>query len=113
MVASLDEPFLENNGNVRSASIIGASRTDQSRIIAPGMNEDISSRDDVRSNVRSDVGEADKLNAAVQRSSTDEWNTASSRIEEVSPESIFRKVVEQFESSKRTNLSNSLSVQTP
>ena len=43
MVASLDEPFPESNGNVRSASIIGASRPDQSRIIAPGMNEDISS----------------------------------------------------------------------
>ena len=35
MVASLDEPFLSSNGNVRSASIIGASRPDQSRINAP------------------------------------------------------------------------------
>ena len=51
MVAYLDEPFLESNGNVLLASIIGASRPDQSRIIAPGMNEDISSRDDVRSTV--------------------------------------------------------------
>ena len=51
MVASLDEPFLESNGNVRLASIIGASRPNQSRIIAPGMNEDISIRDNVRSNV--------------------------------------------------------------
>ena len=47
MVAPLDEPFLESDGNVRSTSIIGASRPDQSRIIAPEMNEDISSRDDV------------------------------------------------------------------
>ena len=47
VVALLDEPFLESNGNVRSASIIGESRPDQSRIIAPGMNKDISSRNDV------------------------------------------------------------------
>ena len=76
MVASLDETFLESNENVRSASIIGASRPDQSRIIAPGMNKDISSKEDVRSTVRSDVGKADKLDAAVQRSSSDEWNAA-------------------------------------
>ena len=63
MVAYLYEPFLASNGNVRLASIILASRLDQSRIIAPGMNKDISSRDDVRSTVRSDVGEADKLDA--------------------------------------------------
>ena len=80
MVAPLNEPFLTSDGNVSSASIIGASRPDQSRIIAPGMNEDISSRDDVRSTVQSDVGKASKLDAAVQRSSTDEWNTASLRI---------------------------------
>ena len=42
MVASLDEPFLASDGKVRSASIIGASMPDQSRIIAPGMNKDIS-----------------------------------------------------------------------
>ena len=51
MVEYLDEPFLTSNGNVRSASIIGSSRPDQSRIIAPGMNEDILSKDNVRSNV--------------------------------------------------------------
>ena len=47
MVTSLVESFLASNGNVRSASIIGASRPDQSMIFAPGMNEYISSRDDV------------------------------------------------------------------
>ena len=113
MVASLDEPFLASNGNVRSSSIIGASRPDQSRIIAPGMNKDISSRDYDRSTIRSDVGEADKLDAAVQRSSSDEWNTASSRIVEGSPESIFRKVVEKSDSSKWMNLAKLLSVYTP
>ena len=66
MVASLDEAFLASDGNVRSASIIGASRTDQGRIIVPGMNEYILSRYIVQSTVRSDVGEADKLDATVQ-----------------------------------------------
>ena len=51
MVTSLVEPFLTSNGNLSLASIIGASRPDQSRIIAPGTNGDISSRDDVRSTV--------------------------------------------------------------
>ena len=78
MVTSLVESFLESNGNVHSASVIGASWPDQSRIFAPGMNEDISSRYDVRSTVRNDVGEADKLDAAVQISLSDEWNTSSS-----------------------------------
>ena len=113
MVASLVKHYLTSNRNVRSAIIIGEIRPDQSRIIAPGMNEDISSRNDVWSTVRNDVGEADKLDAAVQQSSTDEWNTASLKIEEGSPESIFRKVVEQFDSIERINLANSLSVQTP
>ena len=66
MVASLDEPFLVSNGNVRSASIIGASRPNQSRIISPGTNKYILIKDDVRSTVRSDVGKADKLDAAIQ-----------------------------------------------
>ena len=51
MVSYLDEPFLASNENVRSASIIGASRPEQSRIITPGTNEDIPSRDDVQSTV--------------------------------------------------------------
>ena len=51
MVAPLIEPFLASDGDVRSTSIIVASRLDQSRIVAPGMNEDISSRTDVRSTV--------------------------------------------------------------
>ena len=66
MVAPLYEPFLTSDGNICSASIIGASRPNQSRIIAPGMNEDISSRDDDQSTVQSDVSEADKLDTVVQ-----------------------------------------------
>ena len=113
MVASLVESFLRSNGNVRSESVIGASRPDQSRIIAPGMNEDISSRDDVRSTVQNDVGEADKPDATVEHSSADEWDTASLRIEESTQESVFHKFVKQLDSSERMNLANSLSVHTP
>ena len=112
MVTSLVESFPASNGNVRQASIIGASRPDQSRIIATGINKDISSRDDVQSTVHNDVGKANKLDTTVERSSTDEWNTASSRIEEGTPESIFRKVVKQLDSSKQMNLAKSLSVHT-
>ena len=74
------------------------------------MNEDIYSRDDVRSTVRNDVDEADKLDATVEGSSTDEWNTASSQIVEGSTESVFRKVLKKFDSSERMSLVNSLSV---
>ena len=113
MVAPLNEPFLASYGDILSASIIGASRPDQSRIIAPGMNGDILSRDDVRSTVQNDVGEAGKLDATFQKSFSNEWNAAPSRIVEGSPKSIFRETVERTESSERMNLANSLSVQTP
>ena len=108
MVASLDEPFLTSNGKIRLAGIIGASR-----IIAPGMNEDISSRNDVRSTVQSDVGEADKPDTSIQRSLSDKWNAASSRIVEGSPKIIFREIVKKSDSSEWMNLANSLGVQTP
>ena len=72
MVTYLVESLLASNGNVRSEIIIGASRPDQSRIFAPGMNEYISCRDYVRSTVQNDVGEADKLDATVKGSLTDE-----------------------------------------
>ena len=47
MVAPLIEPFLTSDGGVRLTSVIGASGPNHSRIVAPVMNEDISSRDDV------------------------------------------------------------------
>ena len=50
MITPLTEPFLASDRNVRSTSVIGASRPDHSRIVAPFMNEDISSRDDVLGN---------------------------------------------------------------
>ena len=76
MVVPLNEPFLESDGDVRLTSIIGASRPDHSRIIAPTTNKDISSRDDVQSTVQSDIGEADKLDTAVQQYLSDKWNAA-------------------------------------
>ena len=93
MVAPLNEHFLVSDEDVRSTSIIGASRPDQIMIVAPEMNEDILSRNDVRSTVRSEVGETDKLDTAVQQSLYDKRNAASSRIVKGSPKSIFRKIV--------------------
>ena len=78
MVTSLIEALLASNGNIRLTSILGANRTNQSRIFAPGMHKDISSRDDILSTVLNDFGEADKLDTTVDRSTTDERNTASS-----------------------------------
>ena len=77
------------------------------------MNKYISSGDDVFSTVRSDVGEADKLDTAVQRFSTNKRNTAPSRIEKGSLESICPKIIEESNSSERMNLANSMLVQTP
>ena len=76
-------------------------------------NNDISSGDDVLSTVQSDIGEADKLGTVVQRSSIDKSNTATSRIEEGSPKSIFTEIVEESNLSKHMNLANSLGVHTP
>ena len=70
------EPFLTSDRDVLSTSVIGASRPNHIRIGTPFMNKYISSGDDVLSTVRSDVGESDKLNTDVQRSSTDKRNTA-------------------------------------
>ena len=95
MITPLTEHFLDSYGDVRSTSVIGASRPNHSRIIAPFMNEDISSRDDVLSTVRGDVDEADKLDTIVQRSPTNEKNTESPRIEEESLKSVFSKIVEE------------------
>ena len=77
------------------------------------MNEDISGRDNVRGTVRNDFREADKLNTTVDRPTTDERNTASSRIVECTPKSIFRKEIKKFDSSSRMNLANSVPVKTP
>ena len=77
------------------------------------MRADISGRDDVRITVRNDVREANKLDTTVDGSTTDERNTASSRIEECTPKIIFCKSIKKLDSSDRMNLANSLRVQTP
>ena len=61
MITPLTEPFLTCDRYVRSTNVIGASRPDHNRIVAPFMNEDISSKDDILSTVRSDIGEVEKL----------------------------------------------------
>ena len=76
LIAPLTETFLTNDRDVRTTSVIGASRPNHSRIGTSFMNKDISSGDDVRSTVRSDVGELDKLNTSVQRSLTNKRNTS-------------------------------------
>ena len=47
MITPLTEPFLTSDGDVRSTIVIGANSPDHIRIVAPFMNEDILSRDDV------------------------------------------------------------------
>ena len=79
MIASQNEPTLSCDRIVRAASEIGDSRIDQGMIGTPIMNKNIWSVDDNFS-VRSDRGEADKLDTSVQRYSTNERNTASSQI---------------------------------
>ena len=113
IITPFTEPFLTSDRDVLSTSEIGASRPDYSRIVDPFMNEDISSRDDVLSTVRSDIGKVEKLDTSVQQSLADKRNTAPSRIEEGSPKSIFTEIVEESNSSERMNLGNYLSVQTP
>ena len=113
VIAPFTEPLLTSDRDVRTTSIIGASRPNHSRIGTPFMNKDISSGCDVLSTVRSDVGETDKLNTAVQRSLTDKRNTAPSKIEEGSPKIIFTEIIEESNSSERMNLANSLGVHTP
>ena len=76
------------------------------------MHKDIFGRDYVRSTVHSDVREANKLDATVDGSSTDEENTASSQMEESTPNSIFRKGIKKLDSSYRMNLANFLLFQT-
>ena len=93
MLTSTIEAFLARNTNIGTTSILGASQTNQSRIFAPKMHGDISGRDNAQSNVRNDVRKADKLGTTVDRPTTDEWNTASSQIEECTPKSIFRKEI--------------------
>ena len=81
MITSQNEPFLSCDRNVHTSSEIGDSRIDHGRIGTPIVNKKIWSVND-NFNVRSDGGEADKLDTSVQRSSINEMNTASPQMEE-------------------------------
>ena len=105
VISSKNEPFLSCNRNIRALSEIGDRSIDHGRIGTPIVNKNIWSVDDNFS-VRSDGGKADKLDTAIQRSSTNERNTTSPRIEEESLKSIFSKIVEESNLSKWMNLLN-------
>ena len=113
MLTYMLESLLACNRNIGMTSILGARRTNQSRIFDPGMHKDISGRDNVQSTVINDAREADKLDTTVDRPTTDERNTASLRIEECTPKSIFRKDIKKFDSSSRINLASSMRIKTP
>ena len=112
MIASQNKPTLGCNRIVRASSDIGNSRIYHGRIGTPIVNKKIWSEDD-NFRVKIDVDEADKLDTIVQRSPTNKGNTASSRIEEGSLESICPKIIKESNSSERMNLANSLSIETP
>ena len=80
MLTSLVEAILARNRNIGTTSILGASRPNNSRIFAPGIHKDISGRDNIRSTVCNDVQEADELYTTIDGPTTDERNTAYSRI---------------------------------
>ena len=65
VITSQTEPFLSCDSNVHALSEIGDSRPEHGRIGTPFVNKNIWSGDDNFS-VRSDVGELDKLETAVQ-----------------------------------------------
>ena len=76
VIASQNETTMSCNRIVCTSSNIGNIRIDHGRTGNPIMNKKIWSVDD-HVDIRSEVGEADKLDTIVQRSLTDERNTAS------------------------------------
>ena len=113
MFAPFLEAFLTRNGHIRMTGIIGTSRPDHSRILTPGMNEDILSGNNVTTNVRSDVRVMEKLDTTVDGLTTNKRNTESTDIFEGAAESVFGKKSEQFDSSGRVNFSDSITVELP
>ena len=71
------EALLTRNEHIRTAGIIGTSRPNHSRILTPGMNEDILSVNNVTTTVRSDVCVAEKIDTTVETLTSDERNTES------------------------------------
>ena len=113
MLISFVETFMARNRNIRTTSIVGARRPKYNCIFSPVMHKDISGRDNVQSTVRNDVRIADKLDTTVEGYTTDERNSAYSRIVEYTPKSIFVKEIKEFDSSSKMNLANSVPVKTP
>ena len=97
VIEPLTETFLTSDRDVRALSEIGDSRPEHGRVGTPFLNKNIWSGDDNFS-ARRDVGELDKLETAVQQSSTDERNMTSSQIEEGSLESICPKIIKESNS---------------
>ena len=112
VISSQNEPFLNCDRIIRSSIKIGDSRIDHGRIGTPIMNKNIWSVDDNFS-FRSDVGTANKIYTSVQRSPTNERNTAYPRIEEESLKSVLSKIVEEPKSIKQMNLANSAIIDPP
>ena len=69
VIATLTEPFMTSDRDVRTTSVIIYSRPNHSRIGTPFINKVIWSKDDALS-VLSDVGDINKLDTSVQRSLT-------------------------------------------
>ena len=112
VIASQTEQFLSCDRNVRASSENEDSRIDYCRIGTPFVKKKIQSGDDNFS-VLSDVGKANKLDTSVQKFSTNERNTASSRIKKENLKNVFSKTVEQSNSCKRMNLVNSAIIEPP
>ena len=102
MFAPFFGAFLARNGHIRTTGIIGTSRPNHSRILTPGMNEDILSGNNVTTTVRSDIQVMEKLDTTVEAFTSNERNTESSGIIESAPESVFVKESEQFDYLKTT-----------
>ena len=113
MFTPLIEALLTRNGHICTPGIIGTIRPNHSRILSPGMNEDILSGNNVTTTVRSDVRVMEKLDTTVEAFTPDERNTESSGIIESAPESVFVKKSEQFDSSGPVDFANSVLVESP
>ena len=79
-----------------------------SRIDTTGVNKDVWGVIDTTSNVMSDADNVEKFDTSVQRSTTQERNLESSRIEEESLKIIYPELISELDPSVRVNLANSV-----
>ena len=114
MIGSKDESMKITNMNI---STPGDSRNIRgnniSRIDNPGVNKNVWGVIDTTSNVLSDTDNVKKFDTHVQRSTIQERNLESSRIEEESLKSIFPELGPKFDSSVRVNLAKSVLRESP